>query len=73
MDCADEWFSLRAPGSGGFLLRTRALGYAERPADSVRVEPRKMLEVEVGLPRQAIALDPITVPGRREDPRHAPT
>jgi hypothetical protein len=70
---ADGWFTLRAPGSGDFLLRTRALGYAERPADSVRVEPREMLEVEVELARQAIALDPITVTGRREDPRHAPT
>ncbi|TVP43055.1 MAG: carboxypeptidase-like regulatory domain-containing protein [Gemmatimonadales bacterium] len=70
---ADGWFTLRAPGSGDFLLRTRALGYAERAADSVRVEPREMLEVEVELARQAIALDPITVTGRREDPRHAPT
>ncbi|TVP42290.1 MAG: carboxypeptidase-like regulatory domain-containing protein [Gemmatimonadales bacterium] len=70
---AEGWFSLRAPGSGDFLLRTRALGYAERPADSVRVEPREMLEVEVELARQAIALDPITVTGRREDPRHAAT
>jgi hypothetical protein len=70
---ADGWFSLRAPGSGDFLLRTRALGYAERAADSVRVELREMLEVEVELARQAIALDPITVTGRRDDPRHAPT
>jgi hypothetical protein len=70
---ADGWFTLRAPRSGEFLLRTRALGYAERPADSVRVEPREMLEVQVELARQAIALEPITVTGRREDPRHAPT
>jgi hypothetical protein len=66
-------FSLRAPGSGDFLLRTRALGYAERPPDSVRVDPREVVEVLVELGRQAIALDPITVTGRREDPRHAPT
>jgi hypothetical protein len=70
---AEGWFTLRAPRSGDFLLRTRALGYAERPADSVRVEPREMLQVQVELARQAIALEPITVTGRREDPRHAAT
>jgi hypothetical protein len=66
-------FTLRAPGSGDFLLRTRALGYAERPPDSVRVDPREVVEVLVELGRQVIALEPITVTGRREDPRHAAT
>jgi hypothetical protein len=66
-------FTLRAPRSGDFLLRTRALGYAERPPDSVRVDPREVVEVLVELGRQAIALEPITVTGRREDPRHAAT
>jgi hypothetical protein len=66
-------FALRAPRSGDFLLRTRALGFAERPPDSVRVDPREVVEVLVELGRQAIALEPITVTGRREDPRHAAT
>jgi hypothetical protein len=70
---AEGWFTLRAPRSGEFLLRTRALGYAERPPDSVRVDPREVVEVLVELGRQAIALEPITVTGRREDPRHAAT
>ncbi|TVP46327.1 MAG: carboxypeptidase regulatory-like domain-containing protein [Gemmatimonadales bacterium] len=69
----DGWFSLRVLRSGDFLLRTRALGYAERAADPVRVEPREVVEVRVELARQAIALEPITVTGRREDPRHAAT
>lgn len=55
------FFRLRVPRSGSVLLSARALGYAGLEGETVDVPPERLAVVDVRLPGEAIALEPIIV------------
>lgn len=65
----DGRFNLVSPQSGLHTLEAERLGYA--PVEPQEMELyRDLLEVELRISSSPIAVDPITVTGRRLDPRH---
>jgi len=56
----DGRFALGDVPSGQYVMQTRMLGYASR-TDTVTIPPGLVIEAEIALTNQPIALDPITV------------
>jgi len=55
------FFRLLSPWPGTFTLKATASGYKEVRADSLEIEPRELTVVEIELPAEPIALDPLVV------------
>jgi hypothetical protein len=55
------FFRVLTPWIGTFVLRADALGYKPLQSDTVPIEPGKLTVVEIELPPEPIALDPLVV------------
>jgi hypothetical protein len=55
------FFRLQVSRPGPYLISARALGYAELTDEVVAIEPETLTVLEIGMPPQALELDPIVV------------
>lgn len=68
----DGRFALAARNPGPYVIEVERLGYAPLPPQPLTLD-RELAEVEIRLSRAPIEVDPVTVTGRRRDPRHEAT
>jgi Carboxypeptidase regulatory-like domain len=66
---ADGTFTLELRAAGTFRLRAERAGYRPTVTDSVAVDPRETVEVELRVSATAVAIEPLRVTARVAPPR----
>ena len=66
---ADGAFTLDLRAAGTFRLRAERAGYVPSVSDTVAVDPRETVEVELRISATAVAMEPLRVTARVEPPR----
>ncbi|HSJ23651.1 MAG TPA: carboxypeptidase-like regulatory domain-containing protein [Longimicrobiales bacterium] len=70
---SDGGFQLAVHSAGEYRLQASHLGYRTATTSPFRMELHEQLLVDVTISAAAIPLEPLSITGRRRDPRHDPS